>query len=70
LEVTLQSRLQLLQLLTAICVGGLVLLNIFCTAFKFLFKKNVETDESIDFNQAQEADDDNNNLPVNEKIDN
>ncbi|GBC09875.1 hypothetical protein RclHR1_09190001 [Rhizophagus clarus] len=58
----------ILQLLMAVCVGGLILLNILCAAFKFLFKKDVKTDESTDINQAQEADEDNNNLSINEKI--
>ncbi|CAB5163702.1 hypothetical protein RhiirA5_412507 [Rhizophagus irregularis] len=58
----------IIQLLMAVCVGGLILLNILCAAFKFLFKKNAKTDESADLNQTQEAGDDN-NLSIKEKID-
>ncbi|CAB4416397.1 unnamed protein product [Rhizophagus irregularis] len=59
----------IIQLLMAVCVGGLILLNILCAAFKFLSKKNAKTDESADLNQTQEAGDDNNNLSIKEKID-
>ncbi|RGB40954.1 hypothetical protein C1646_663445 [Rhizophagus diaphanus] len=59
----------IIQFLMAVCVGGLILLNILCAAFKFLFKKNAKTDESADLNQTQEAGDDNNNLSIKEKID-
>ncbi|PKK73599.1 hypothetical protein RhiirC2_864353 [Rhizophagus irregularis] len=59
----------IIQLLMAVCVGGLILLNILCAAFKFLFKKNAKTDESADLNQTQEAGDDNNNLSIKEEID-
>ena len=61
-----------LQLLMAVCVGGLIFLNIACTAFKFLsskFEKNVKTEEGTDLNKTQQADDDDNNLSINEKID-